>query len=137
MGYVFKSLLLVVFLFPASALSDAVTWDDLVQRDGVYRRKDSDVLFTGKTEGAIQVSFRNGKPHGLWVVYYENGYLRTKGTYKDGKKEGPWFTYWRNGQLWYKGIWKDGKKDGPWVGYYENGQLSWKETYKNDKKLSE
>ena len=49
-----------------------------------FFKKYTEVPFTGKTQG----SFRNGKRHGSWVGYYEEGGLRKKGTYKNGKKDG-------------------------------------------------
>jgi hypothetical protein len=38
------------------------------------------------SEGEI----KNGKKEGVWISYWENGQINTKGTYTDGKKEGVW-----------------------------------------------
>jgi len=111
----------LVLLFPALAFGE--TMDDLVEREGLHYKKFTDVPFTGKTTGKIQGSFRNGKKHGPWVSYHENGQLWSKGTYKDGKRDGPWVSYHENGQLWSKGTYKDGKEDGPWVGYTKDGTV--------------
>ena len=46
---------------------------DLVERDGTYYKKFSDVFFTGKVTGKEQGSFRKGKKVGPWVWYYEDG----------------------------------------------------------------
>ncbi len=78
-------ILLLTLLFPALAFG--VTWSDLVEREGIFYKKFSDVPFTGKTTGEIQGSFRNGKKDGPWVRYWSNGRIRTKGIYKDGKGE--------------------------------------------------
>ena len=63
--------------------------DDLVERDGLYYKKFTDVPFTGEiTDKTAQGTFRNGKKEGPWVYYLPDGQLREKGTYKDGKKVG-------------------------------------------------
>ena len=116
---------------------ESVDAKDLVERDGVYFKKRTDVPFTGKTTGDEQGSVRNGKRVGLWVSFHENGQLRNKGTYEDGKMDGPWVSYYKNGRLGYKGTFKDGKKVGPWVHYNEDGTV-WKSltgTYKNGVKV--
>jgi len=133
MRRILASMVLVVLLFPALALGGEVKWSDLVKRDGLFYPKFSDVPFTGKTTGSYQGTFRNGKLHGLWVEYYDNGQLEWKGTHKDGKREGSWVWYYDNGQVRTKGTYKDGKQTGPWVHHYDNGQIWTKGTYKDGK----
>ena len=130
------TLVILTGLFaPALAVAgEGVNIDDLVKREGVFYKKFTEELFTGKTTGQEQSTFRRGKKHGLSVWYHENGQLSWKGTYKDGKSEGPSVSYHANGQLSSKGTYKDGEREGPYVWYYPNGQLSWKGTYKDDKK---
>ena len=121
---------------------------DLVQRDGLFYNKYSDVPFTGETSQSL---FKNGKEiihgkgdyqnrlkEGSWVEYHDNGQLWRKGDYKNGKKDGSWITYWSNGQLYYQGDFKNDKREGSWVGYYSDGTI-WKEftgTFKNGEKIS-
>ena len=102
----------MVLLFPGLALSGE-TMDDLVQTDGLYYKKFTEVPFTGTVTG------------------------RSKGKIKNGKRDGPWVSYWRNGQLWEKGTYKDGKKEGLWVGFTPDGKLNkkWTGTFKNGKKV--
>ena len=76
MRQILASMVLLTLLFPALAFGE--TMDDLVMRDGLYYPKFSEVPFTGVTTGKIQGSFtqgsfRNGKKHGSWVGYYDNG----------------------------------------------------------------
>jgi antitoxin component YwqK of YwqJK toxin-antitoxin module len=47
----------------------------------------------------------------------------------DGKSHGLWEQYFDNGQLWFKGEYIHNMFHGPWVWYYDNGQLWCKETY--------
>ena len=44
-------------------------------------------------------NYKNGKQHGLWECYHENGQLRSKGNYKDGERDGLMEEYAENGQL--------------------------------------
>ena len=112
----------------------ATSMDDLVEADGRYYKKFTDVPFTGKVDqGLSRGVIKNGEREGPWVIYYNNGRLWYKGAYKNGKQEGPWLWYHDNGQLWSKGEYKNGKFEGPWVAYYDDGQLWSKGTYKNGK----
>jgi antitoxin component YwqK of YwqJK toxin-antitoxin module len=133
MRHILTSVVLLVLLFPSLALGK--TMKDLVERDGLHYKKFTTVPFSGKITGNTQGSFRNGKKHGPWVRYYNNGQLLFKGTYKNGKKDGPWVSYWGNGQLFTKGTYKNGENEGPWVGYKKDGTV-WEEytgTYKDGK----
>jgi hypothetical protein len=113
-------ILLMVFLFPSLALGQAVsmmvpsspTMDDLVERDGLYYEKFTDVPFSGKIEGLQRGSFKDGKKDGPWVRYHDNGQLWEKGTYKDGKEEGPWVSFNKDGTVddARTGTYKDGVK---------------------------
>ena len=137
MRHAIASLVLALFLFPSLAMGDSVKYGDLVERDGLYYKKFTDVPFTGQTTGQIQGSFKDGKKDGPWIRYFETGQLRDKGDYKNGERDGPWVWYYQNGQLHYKGTYKNGKKEGPWVGYDEDGTV-WEfltGTYKDDKKV--
>jgi antitoxin component YwqK of YwqJK toxin-antitoxin module len=75
--------------------------------DGLHYQKFTDVPFTGRVTGKTQGSFRNGKKHGPWVKYHDNGGVDSKGTFKDGKKDGSWVYYTESGELKEKGAYKD------------------------------
>ena len=128
-------ILLLTLLFPS--LAYGVTIDDLVERDGIYYEKFSDVPFTGKVTGIYQGSIKNGKKDGLWFYYFRTGQLMRKGTLKDGEREGHWVHYHTNGQVMRSGTYKDGEREGPWVFYNETGTVidSITGTYKNGVKV--
>ena len=134
MRHILTSMVFVVLLFPSLALGEEVTMNDLVEREGIYYKKFSDVPFTGKVTGKSQGTFRHGKKDGPWVGYWANGQLWVKETFKDGILDGPWVLYYDNGQLETKGNYKNGKWDGPWIGYRRSGRLYWKGDYKNELK---
>ena len=60
MKHILAPILLMVFLFPSLALGEEVTMDDLVEREGIYYKKLTDVPFGGKVTGSKQGSFKNG-----------------------------------------------------------------------------
>ena len=122
-----KILLTIIFL---SLLSSSCSEpnDDLVERDGVYYKKFSEVPFTGKVTGLRNGLMKNGKEDGEWVINHENGQLMCKGNYKNGKREGSWVWYYDNGQLVSKGNYKNGEDEGEWVRYRHDGQLILKVT---------
>ena len=85
---------------------------DLVQRDGVYYKKFSDVPFSGKVTDNQKGLITNGKKEGAWIRYYVGGQLHYKGNYKNGKMEGAWVVYSGSG-IPYKlktGTFKNGVK---------------------------
>jgi len=85
MRHILTSVVLVVFLFPSLALG--LEMDDLVQREGLYYEKFTNIPFSGKIdEGLERGSLKDGRKDGLWVDYHENGQLSMKGTFKDGAK---------------------------------------------------
>jgi len=91
--------------------------DDLVEREGIYYKKFSDVPFTGEVEGESQGRFKNGKKDGPWTYYYNNGQLRVKGSFKSGEYEGLWVSFYRDGKVERKGEYKNNKMEGRWVIY--------------------
>ena len=110
-----KTLLTILFISLLSSPSWSMTIDDLVNREGLYYQKFTDVPFSGNVTGHEQGSIENGKREGGWVSYYDNGQLESKGNYKNGKQEGIWVRYEENGTVWKE----------------ETG------TYKNDVKISD
>ena len=94
-----KTLLTILFISLLSSPSWSVTIDDLVLRKGLYYKKFTDVPFSGDIKGRISGGFINGKFDGLFVHYWENGQLQTKGIYKDGKKEEKWVYFFPDGSV--------------------------------------
>ena len=74
---------LLITLLPSLGWSTPL--DELVERDGLYYPKFSDVPFTGKVTGKSQGYLKNGKEEGDWLSYHDNGQLKSRGTYRNGK----------------------------------------------------
>lgn len=64
---------------------------------------------------------RNGKKHGLWRQYGDDGVLLFESTYVDGKPEGPWKSYERSGIVHEINEYRQGKLHGISRGYFSDG----------------
>ena len=129
---------IVVFTISlVSSLSWGVPYKGLVERDGLYFEKFSDIPYTGDYSGPLKLetgSFVNGKKHGLWVRYYQNGQLRYKGEYLDGKRSGNWVFRYETGDLMFEGGFMEGIKEGIWKYFTEEGRLFREGKYNDGKK---
>lgn len=68
-------------------------------------------------------SFRNSERHGEWSYWYENGNIWSEGEFKNGKSHGYRRVYHLNGELYYKGTYKNGKPSGTWSFWDEEGRF--------------
>ena len=133
---------LITFFTVLFCLTSSVGWSleykNLVQRDGLFYKKFTEVPFNGKVDGEYNGLIKNGKKEGSWVKYHDNGELSSKGEYKNGKREGSWISWWFNGQLDSKGDYKNGKREGSWIWYDKEGTLikGHSGTYKNGERIS-
>ena len=128
--FIIPLVLMSLVSFPSWGL----TMDDLVQRDGLYYEKFTDVPFTGKiNEGTMQGNVSNGRQEGSWTFYDQNGQLWTRGNFRSGKMEGPSVEYFEDGKISSEGDYSNDRRSGAWVGYHPNGQLNFKGSFKNGK----
>lgn len=131
------SIALIILSFAFPAWSEA--FEQLIEKEGIYYKKDSDTPFTGKINGLEEGSFLNGSRDGFWITYFKTRNPLQEATYKNGMLEGPFKTYQYNGQIRSKGVYKQGKKNGLWITYKNDGSV-WEllsGTYENDSKLSD
>ena len=86
MRRILAPILLLVFLFPSLALGE--TMDDLVETNGLYFKKFTEVPFDGTVTGRHQGKIKDGKQDGPWVCYHKAGTVIEEytGTFKDGVK---------------------------------------------------
>tara|TARA_R100000789_G_C2995253_1_gene147267 strand:+ start:717 stop:1082 length:366 start_codon:yes stop_codon:yes gene_type:complete len=54
------------------------------------------------------------------TFYYEDGSVRQEGTYKDGRLHGEWISYDQNGEKTALANYENGKKSGKWFFWTEN-----------------
>jgi hypothetical protein len=105
-----NALLAVLLITLLPSLGWSTPFDELVERDGLYYPKFSDVPFTGEVTGREKGYVKDGRREGTWVTYYITGELRWKGNYENGKREGTWVTYRITGELREKGNYENGKR---------------------------
>ena len=110
MKIVFSLLACFFMLSPNVLMSE--TLGKLVKRDGIYYKSFTEIPYSGKVTGRTRGSLKNGRKHGPWVFYFENGRLSKKGTYNNGKKEGLW--------TWFN---KSGPVLGPFTEKYKNDNI--------------
>ena len=129
--FIIPLVLMSLLSFPSWGL----TMDDLVQREGLYYKKFTDVPFTGEVEGQSQGKFKHGKKEGFWIDYYKDGNLFWKGEFRNGKKEGPWVYYLHDGNIHSRGVYQNDRMNGYWE-YFLRGKLHGDTgTYKNGVKV--
>ncbi|MCP9199502.1 nicotinic acid mononucleotide adenyltransferase [Gramella sp. GC03-9] len=63
------------------------------------------------------------------TFYYEDGSIRQEGTYKDGKLHGEWVSYDQNGEKTAIATYHQGEKDGKW--FFWNGDKLTEVDYDN------
>jgi len=96
------------------------------------------VFFMGENgeEGRLQkeVSYKDGKFHGMYITYFKNGLVESEQNYDKGQKDGLSKYYYDNGELFYTENYDKGKKNGQIKRLYPNGKTWIIEKYKDDVK---
>lgn len=78
-------------------------------------------------EGIID---EEGIKDGPWKEYYDDGTLRSAGSYDKGNRIGEWKFYYENGKIEEQGRYnKKGNPDGTWQWYYDDGTLRREESF--------
>ncbi len=95
----------------------------------LYYLPNQDVPFTGQAvakwpdgKKMTEISYKDGKRHGLKAHWFKSGQKLSEINYKYGKRHGLLSMWYENGQWRRKVNYVDGKKDGIWTNWYENGQ---------------
>lgn len=95
----------------------------------VYETKEGERILIKETEyypnhfKKMEGEFKEGKRHGKWIVWYDNGNPWSEGHYKNGKRNGKSITWFENGKMRYEGKYKDDLKVGIWKFYDEQGNF--------------
>ena len=111
----FKILRLILLLTFLSSPTWSETMEDLVKNpsDGLVYKQFTTIPFSGSvlptSEDPLRGSFKDGRRHGLWETFHQNGLLLSKGNFKDGERDGPWESFNTDGSLKEILNYKDGK----------------------------
>jgi antitoxin component YwqK of YwqJK toxin-antitoxin module len=63
------------------------------------------------------------------IEFYQNGKLKSSGTYKEGNLDSSWISYHYNGQVHVKGMYRNNLKSGNWENYNDQGRLTQLSTF--------
>lgn len=105
------------------AVSDGTAGPSIVDQDP----KPDTVSKSPAPEGEL----KDGRRHGAWVMFHENGKKAAEGTYEEGLKHGEWTFYYSNGNKTAEGAYQKGSKQGAWIEYDEQGKKISDLTYKD------
>lgn len=75
------------------------------------------------------ITYKNGKKHGVWKRWYDNGRLLNEATYENGQLQGAAVFYHPNGLVQFKGEYQNDVKVGFWQSFDEEGQQISKDEY--------
>lgn len=83
-----------------------------------------------KTKDTLEViGYLNGKEHGVWRKYYEDGKLKQQRVFKNGLKEDKYIAYWQNGKKQLEYNFKAGEYNGNCAEWNQEGTLTKKMNY--------
>ena len=122
---------LVVVVAGGCCTPKSVDMDNLQERGGLWYLPNEVTPFTGhavsvwdNSQKRSQGAYKDGKEHGTWTFWNEDGQKWFEGEFKDGKEHGTLTEWHENGQKSAEGEFKDGQRHGTGIGWYENGQKS-------------
>ena len=119
-----NSLLILIFAIGSVSICKSETIDELVEREGLFYLKFTDIPFNGELKGIQQGIISEGRKQGQWLEFWVTGQLKSKGEYNDGKKTGSWLLFYSNGQLLGKGNYLEDKENGEWLFYFRDGTIN-------------
>jgi antitoxin component YwqK of YwqJK toxin-antitoxin module len=62
------------------------------------------------SNGTKEANYKNGREHGSFTQWYDNGQMRVQGNFVNGKKEGAETAWNKDGSIKYKATYKDGQE---------------------------
>ncbi|WP_028979449.1 toxin-antitoxin system YwqK family antitoxin [Sporocytophaga myxococcoides] len=78
--------------------------------------------------------YTNGKANGIWEYFYENGNPKMKGELRDNISQGYWTYYYENGGINMEGEVIKDLREGQWIFYYESGNIKSEGLYRKNLK---
>ncbi len=79
----------------------------------------------------------DGKMHGKWVYYFDDGKKQREINYEHGKKNGELIEYYRSGKKMYIAHYQNDIANGKWIVFDENGNKVSETEYKNGQPVSD
>jgi antitoxin component YwqK of YwqJK toxin-antitoxin module len=85
--------------------------------------------FYGSGVPQITAEYVDGKKHGAYVEFYQNGKKKAEGRYYREVEDGIWTTYFYNGAIETRGARARGLRHGPFEKFYPSGEKKAVEAY--------
>lgn len=137
--------ILFISILSSPSWSETLTMDDLMERNGLYFKKFTNVPFSGsvvqncpkgKPKDIFQEGFSgkivNGLREDYWIITFCLSSSIQRGNFLRGKREGLWEFYYGDGQLERIGYFKENMSHGTWKFYDKWGRLVTESTYDRD-----
>jgi len=112
-------------------------FNNLREKNGLYYK--SEKVYTGEARSyynnknkKVFGTFKEGKFHGEFLTYYENGILRSKMKFIENKLDGTKYEYYSNGNKKIMENYNHGRLDGMVTEYYENSAIKFEVRFKDD-----
>lgn len=148
----FKKICIISILLSQIVFSNSqptIEKNSLYIRDGIFMPKGSNFPFTGMAmNGRDREFYKDGKPDGKWLSFYEDGTLKTienweggilngkhilysneeiklsESFYQNGEESGKYLLFHDNGAPYIIGEFTDGEATGIWYYYNDAGKLT-------------
>ena len=95
----------------------AVDYESAEEREGLLYLSGESEPYSGRIKEMFDsgqvaqlTEFKDGKPDGLRIAWYESGQKTGEGSYKKGKVDGPFTEWHENGQKAAQGTFKEGEE---------------------------
>ena len=142
-----KAFLGSFLLLVLSSCAETTSPEQLVERNGVVFKDDTNEPFTGVSieagvDGSSELRrvydagrvtviarYKDGRAFGVWDSFFENGQLEFTRNFNEYGMDGPYKWFYPNGQLKKEGSYTDDVLQGSHKEYFENGQLKVEGSY--------
>lgn len=105
--------------------------DGTAKREQYFLGKDDnrylakDIFYYANGQKRVEGEYnKEGKKHGDWTYWYDNGNKWSEGSFNEGLNDGKRTTWHENGQKHYTGEYDKGKRIGIWRFYDEDGNMT-------------
>ncbi len=75
----------------------------------------------------------DGRNHGLWIWYYDDGRKKMQGRFNHGEREGMWMTFSRAGDTLSKSTYHKDMLNGEYCVYGDDGTILERISFVNDR----
>ena len=127
---------LITLSFLLTYCTDEIPKSDLVFKNNLLYKIDSDVPFTGHEKAKINVNIieydvKDGYKHGKFRLYDLDGNLLMDGQIDSNRNVGKWQYFFEDGGLESEGSFNYDRPDGKWTWYYPDGKIKEEGIYNN------